>query len=128
MKTGRETDRSSTNSKIQLAGNRERLFNQQPPHLLPLWTGLMGHQLHAENLSCQLGGLRVILGQFHAAAHPASSSMNLRLHYHPGGSCAQQVFSGALCFLARLNHPAARHRHPILRENGLGLILVNFHR
>ena len=115
------------NAQIQFAGNRQRLFDQQPPHLLALRTGLVGHQLHPENLFRQFAGLRVALGQLHAAAHPAASRVNLRLHHHSGGPCAHQVFGGALCFLARLHHRAARHRHPILRKNGLGLVLVNFH-
>ena len=34
---------------------------------------------------------------------------------------------GVESLLTRFDHLAARHRHAILRQNGLSLVLVNFH-
>ena len=89
MKTGRRDGAVEDDAEVEFAGDGKSLFDQQAAHLLALGTGLVGHQLHAENFSGQFSGFVVALGQFHAAALATASGVDLRLDYHSGGSCAQ---------------------------------------
>ena len=101
-------------SQVQFAGNRQRLFDQQPPDLLALRPGLVRHQLHPQHLLGDHAGFPVLLGQLHASALAAPAGMDLRLHYNSRGALTHKVLGGALCCLARFHHRAARHCHSIL--------------
>ena len=68
-------------AEIQFAINVRGLFDQQPLHLLALWPGLMGHQLHAENVLGMQLGIFARLRHFHAAALAAASGVNLCLDH-----------------------------------------------
>ena len=80
-------------AQIELAFNGRGLFDQQPLHLLALGTGLVGDQLHAENVLdvqfCVFAGA----GNFDAAAFAAASGVNLRLDHDARGAFGKQ-FAG----------------------------------
>ena len=69
-------------AQVQLALDGQRLFDQQPLHDAAFRAGLVRHQLHAEHVARDLGGLRGILGDLHAAALAAAAGVDLRLHHH----------------------------------------------
>jgi hypothetical protein len=82
-------------------------------------------QLHAEDgLGAGLDGLEP-LGHLHAAALAASTRMDLRLHHGHGAAQPLEDVDG---LLRRDGHLALRHGDAVLRQDGLGLILVNLHR
>ena len=68
-------------------------------------------------------GFRGILGDLDAAALAASAGVNLRFHDDAAAELLGRrfgLFDGERDF-------AARHRNVVLGQNGLCLILVNFH-
>ena len=114
-------------AEIQLARDGQRLFDQQPLHLLALGAGLVRDQRHAQHLLGQFNGLFRRLGDLHAAALAAASGVNLRLHHDSGCAFVEQVAGRRIGFLGALDHLSARHGHSILRQDCLALVLVNFH-
>ncbi len=114
-------------AEVQLAGDGQSLFDQQPLHLLALGAGLVRHQRHAEHLARQLGCRFRRLGDLHAAALAAPAGMNLRFHHHSGCAFAEQLTRRRVGFFPALDHAPARHGHAVLRQDCLALVLVNFH-
>ncbi len=114
-------------AEIQLARDGQRLLNQQPLHFLALGTGLVRDQFHPEDLARQLAGFFRRLGDLHAAALAAASGMDLRLDDNAGRTLVEQGLGRGLSFFAAFDHVPARHRYPVLRQDGLSLVLVYFH-
>src|ERR1700722_6982007 len=83
----------------------------------------MRHQRHPQDRARDLGGLDRVLRAFHAAALAASARVDLRFYYDAPADTLRRRLS--LLHIER--HLAARHRDVILGQDGLGLILMNFH-
>ncbi len=77
-------------AEIQLARDGQRLFDQQPLHLLAFGPGLVRDQRHAEHLARQLGGFFRRLGDLHAAALAAPAGVDLRLDHDSGCAFVEQ--------------------------------------
>ena len=77
-------------AEVHLAGDGQRLFNQQPLHFLAFGAGLVGDQIHAQHLRNQRRSFFGVHGDLHAAALTAATSMNLRLNDYTCGALAQQ--------------------------------------
>jgi len=67
------------------------------------------------------------LADFHATTLAASAGMDLGFDDHALRARAKQVFGHALGLFDGDGHLAARHRHAILRQDVLRLILVDLH-
>ena len=86
--------------------------------------GLVGDQRHAEDLARRCPRLRsAFLRDFDAAAFAASAGVNLRFHDDAAAEFLRRRFG----FVDGERHFAARHGDVVFGQNGLGLILVNFH-
>ena len=90
----------------------------------PVWcvTSVMPSILPGE-----LGGLFRRLGDLHAAALAAPAGVDLRLHHHSGCAVVEELPRRRIGFFDALDHLPARHSHSVLRQDGLALVLVNFH-
>jgi hypothetical protein len=70
---------------VDLAGDVEPLLDVEAAHLLPLGAGLLGDQLHAQDLAGQVDGLPgAALGDLDAAALAAAAGVDLRLDHDHG--------------------------------------------
>ncbi len=87
----------------------------------------MRDQIHPEDLAGQLSGFFRRLGELYTAAFAAASSVNLCLDDNTGGAVVQQGLGRSVGFVAGLDHLPARHRHSVLRQDGLRLVLMYFH-
>ena len=67
-------------AEVELLLDIRALFDQQAPHFLPLRTGLMRLEHHAEDLACMLFHFVDGSRKLYAAALAATAGMNLRLH------------------------------------------------
>ena len=83
----------------------------------------MRDQRHAHDSAGEFERLGGIFRDLHAAALAAAAGVNLRLHHH----AAAERFGGRLRLFHGVRHLAARHRDVVLGQDGLCLILVNFH-
>jgi hypothetical protein len=115
------------NPDVQLALDRQRLFDQQPSHDASLGPRLVGDQRHAQHLRRKFAHDCHRIRNLHAAALASATRMNLRLHYHARCARAQQVFRDRLRLVARLGHLPARHCDSILLQDCFRLVLMNFH-
>ena len=70
------------NAKVQFFVDRQRFFDQQAAHDAALGAGLVRYQFHSEHLAREFAGFVHRLGDLHAAALAAASSMNLRLDHY----------------------------------------------
>ena len=115
---------------VELAVDGRALFDQQPLHLLALRTGLVRHQLHAEDgLRRSSSASLERLHHLHAAALAAATGMNLRLHHdHRIARVKQAPWRPQSASSSVIRHLAAGNRHAVLPQNLFSLILVNFHR
>ena len=88
----------------------------------------MRHQRHAENLLRQLGGFLDRLGDLYAPALAAPARMDLCLYHHTRRTRSEQILRR--CFRRRhaSRHFAARDRDPILLQDFLRLVFMNFHK
>ena len=100
-------------------------LDQQTPHLLPLRAGLVGDELHAEDLIRQLAHFGNRLAEFDAATLAAAAGMDLRLD-DPYRSA--QRFGRLDRFVDRKNRNAARRRDAEPAQDFLALVLVDFQR
>ncbi len=89
----------------------------------PFGPGLVRDERHAEDLLGDDGGLGGILRDFDAATLAASAGVNLRFDDH----AAADVLRGRLGFGDGERHLPARHGDIVFGQDGLGLILVDFH-
>ena len=99
-------------------------FDQQPAHLLALGPGLVGDQLHAQDLPGQLLDLVERARQLDAAALAAAAGMDLRLDHPDGAAQLLRRFAG---FEHGEGRVAARHRHAEVAKDFLALVLVDLH-
>ena len=114
-------------AEIKLAVDGRGFFNQQPLHLLALRAGLVGDELHAEDVLGVQFGVFAGFGDFDAAALAAASGMNLRLDDDAGRALGKQLAGHVVGFFQRVGHFAPGHGNAVLRQDFLCLILVNFH-
>ena len=85
----------------------------------------MGDEGHADHVARERAGLFVGPGQLDAAALSAAARVDLRLDDH---DAAAQTAGDVAGFGGVERDLAARHGHAVARENGFGLVLVDFHR
>ena len=110
---------------VELARDPQPLFHEHARDQAAFRTGLVRLERHADHVARDPLGFVGVLGQLHAAALAASAGMNLRLD--DDGAAAEPP--GNLAGLGRVErHLALRNGHAIPREDGLGLIFVDFHR
>ncbi len=109
---------------IELLLDVGAFLDQQAAHLLASRPGLMRDELHTENLAGALLHFLERLGDLDAASLAAAARMDLRLH-HPHR--AAQRLGGLHRFVDGKRGNAARNRDPVLAEDFLALIFVNFH-
>jgi len=99
------------------------VFHQHALHEPAFGPGLMRDQRHAEDL---LGDGRDViesLRDFDTATFAAAAGVNLRLDY----DAAADFLRRSLRFSDGKRHFPARHGDMVFGQNGLGLILVDFH-
>jgi len=85
---------------------------------------LVRDEAHAQHLLGDLESILGILGDLDAAALATATGMDLGLHHRAGVDPP----GGGLSFLGGVDHFSPRHRESVLRQDGLGLILMDFHR
>src|ERR1700686_1064848 len=83
----------------------------------------MGNESHAQHFVRDSGRFGGVLRHFYAAALPPSPSVYLRLP----PPAAADLLGRRFGLFYRERHFAARHRDVVLGQEGLGLILMNFH-
>ncbi len=106
---------------VELAVDVDGFFHQDAPDLLALGTGLVGDELHAEDLRGVLLGLVGGLGQLHAAALAAAAGVDLGLDHG-----ASAVLFAELAGLGRVGrHLASGRRHAVAAQDLLGLVFVD---
>jgi hypothetical protein len=99
-------------------------FDQQAAHFLAFRAGLVGDQLHAEDLVRVLAHLLERLGHLHAAALAATACMNLRLD-DPDRTA--EGLGGLHRFVNTQARDATRHRDAVLPQDFFSLVLMDFH-
>jgi hypothetical protein len=86
--------------------------------------GLIGDELHADQILGRFFGRLGVLHHLDAAALAAAASMDLRFD---DDHAAAEALGDLAGFLRGECHFPARHGHAVMREDCLALILVNFH-
>jgi len=114
-------------SEIELAVDGGRFFNEEALHLLALRAGLVGDELHAEDVLDVQVGVFAVAGDFDAAAFAAASGVNLRLDDDARGALGKQFAGYSRGFFRRVGHFAPGHGNAVFCQDFLCLILVNFH-
>ena len=99
---------------VELAVDLQSLFDQHPPDLLALGTGLMRDESHADHLRRQLLGFFSRLGDLDPPALAAAARMNLRLD---DTESAAELFGDLTGFGRSGGHFPARHRNAKARED-----------
>ena len=99
-------------------------FDEEAPHLLAFGPGLVGFELHAQDLFRPRAHLVDRLRELDAAALAAAAGADLRLH-HP--DLAAKLLRRLDRFVDAHRREAARRRHAVLAEDLLALVLVDFH-
>src|SRR5258708_6664712 len=84
----------------------------------------MRHQLHAENLSCEIADLVDRLGNLDSACLAAAAGVDLRLH---DPDATAERLRGPDRFVDREGGNAARRRHAEAAKDFLALVLVDLH-
>src|SRR5258708_40327098 len=100
------------------------IFDQQPPRLLALGSGLMGLELHAEDFGRPVAHFIDRLGDLDPAALAASTGMDLGFH-HP--YLASEFMCCSYRFVDAETSHTARRRDTVFPEDCLRLVFVNFH-
>ena len=99
-------------------------LDEKAAHHLARRPGLMGNQLHTENLRGVGSDFVQRFGHLDAAALAAATGMNLRLdHPHRAAEFLGRFYR----LLNRESRNAARHWHTKLSQDFLALVFVNFH-
>ena len=100
------------------------VFNIEAPHLLAFGAGLVGLELHAQNLAGQLLDLVKRFGNLDAAALAAATRVDLGLHNPYRAAELLRRFDR---FLHCKRRDATRHRHTELTQDLLALVFVDLH-
>src|SRR5262249_20000717 len=94
-----------------------------------LGPGLVGDELHAEDLLGRLGRGLAPLRHLDAAALTATAGVDLRLHHHRlVARLVDQPLGGLVRLGEREGHLALRDRNAVAPEQLLGLVLVDLQR
>ncbi|MNL10152.1 hypothetical protein D3C87_1309460 [compost metagenome] len=109
---------------VQFLLDVSAFFDQQAVDLLAFRTGLVRHQLHAQDVGGV--GLDVLdaLGHLHAAALAAAACVDLCLD-DPHRTA--ELLSRLQGFFNRESRDAARNRHIVFAQDFLALILMDIH-
>ena len=100
------------------------VFYIEATNFLTHGAGLVGFELHAQNLAGQAFHILNAFGHFHAAALAAPTGMDLGFH-HP-----HRAAQFLRCFHSLLNgegSDAARNWHTELAQDVLALVFMDFH-
>ncbi|MDH6591965.1 hypothetical protein M2165_001854 [Variovorax sp. TBS-050B] len=100
------------------------VLDVQAAHLLAFGAGLVGLELHAQDLTGELLDVLDRLGHLDAAALAAAARVDLGLD---DPHRASKLLGGLDRLLNRIGRNAARHRHAELGKNFLALVLVDLH-
>jgi hypothetical protein len=111
-------------AQVELAADRDPLFDEHARDHPAFGPGLVGHERHADHVARDAGGLVGALGELHAAALPAPARVNLGLDDDRAASEAAGDLPGLVSGERDL---AAGHGHTEPREEGLGLMFVDVH-
>ena len=111
-------------AQIQLALNREALFHQHARHDAPVGTGLVRLERHADQVAGDALGLIDAPGQLDAATLAAAAGVDLRLDDDRAAAEALGDLGG---LGGREGDLPAGHGDTMAREDGLGLVFVDFH-
>ena len=109
---------------VEFLGDVGAFFDEKAAHLLPARTGLMGHELHAENLPGALAHLVNGARELHPAALAAPAGVNLRFD-HPDR--ATERLGCRYGFFHTKTRQAAWSRQAEFAEEFLPLIFVDLH-
>jgi len=101
-------------AQIELAFDLEPFLNQHAPDLAAFGSGLVSDERHAKHLLGKLLGLVGGLGDLDAAAFPAPTCMDLRLH---DSNAAAKTPGDLTGFLGSEGHFAARNGHTEARQH-----------
>ena len=110
-------------AEIKLPGDAQRLFDEQPFDDFALRTGLVGDERHPQDLSGQGPRFLHRLGDLDAASLAAPPGVDLGLDDDRRADLEGDLFG----LVRRFRQLAAGDGDPVLAENVLGLILVDFH-
>src|SRR5436190_19226881 len=88
----------------------------------------MCDQRHPKNIACKTGSFLNRLGYLYSAPFAAPTRMDLCLDHHAGCARTEQILCRSLRFRYGLRHFATRHRDPVLLQDSLGLVFMNFHK
>ncbi len=106
---------------VQLLGDVGGLLDEHLAHELPFGAGLMGDELHAEDLAGQLASFLGRLGELDAAPLAAPAGVDLGLDDAP----AAHLLADPGRLVGVVRHLAPGCRHPIPAQDLLGLIFMN---
>ena len=112
------------NAQVQLFGNIQTLLHQNLFNFLPLGPGLLGNQIHPDDLPGNTVNLLLGLGQFDPPALAPAPGVNLSFNHNRVSS---QSFGDPDCFIGTKRHPTLRRGHAVFSEEFLGLVFVDFH-
>ena len=115
-------------AEVELTVDVGGLFDEQPLDLLALRAGLVGDELHSQDLLGKLLSLVDGSRHLHAATLAAPSGVDLGLDDHAFGSVGEEFLGHIQRFIERVGHFAPRHGNAVFREDVLCLIFVNFHK
>src|SRR6185369_2990197 len=106
---------------VELLGDVGRLLDEDLPDPLPLRAGLVGDELHAEDLARQGPGLGGRVGELDAASLAAAAGMDLRLD----DTAPPQLLTDPAGLLRILGNLALRGGDPVAAQDLLRLVLVD---
>ena len=109
---------------VELAGDVAAFLDVDAADLPPLRPGLRRHESHAEHGLGRVGRRLDRLHDLDAAALAPAAGVDLRLD-HPDGTA--ELARRVLGLGPRIGDAAARHRDAEVRQQRLGLVLVNVH-
>ena len=90
--------------------------------------GLLGHELHAQDLASDVFYLLQVFGELYSTAFAPAASMNLGLNDIPAGAgLLGEGFGGFYGFVGRVGSDAFLDAHAVFLQDFLALILVNIH-
>ncbi len=110
---------------VDLAIDPRRALDQHALDQLTPFAGLVGHELVADHLVGDPADLLDRIHELHPARLAPPAGVHLGLH---DPAVAADVLGHARRGLARVRDLAGRDRHPVGREQFLGLVLVDVHR
>jgi hypothetical protein len=110
-------------AEVELAVDRQRLFDEYGANQLALGPGLLGHQCHSEDLIGQLDRFVGVVGELDAAALAAAAGVDLGLD----DDLAAELLGRSPCRAGLGDDDASRHRNAVLSQHLFALIFVDFH-